>query len=233
MTKRHLRWLTVSITLVCFISQLAVAQSPSPEDNGSIKWVITLATDPVVLRSQDFAFLSFNTQSPKKVITVGFLRIFFQRNSVTVESSSRMPGEGLAIHPGNDSGYLVMPTSLVDAAKKAGANRIKIDLIINGVVRSSDSATIDYDLVCTPSADPNTGSGSLQVQLHANAQGGIPPYSYEWYFYGDTGSSGDEGPIHNYNKPGLYLVGVVVTDSIGGEAWGQIQVEVNCPVLNQ
>lgn len=233
MVMNSLRRSAVIFALLCTFAKMSVAQTPIYEERGAAKWAIAIGIDPVVLSSQDNSVLNINTYSPKKIITVGFIRIYFLKDSATVQSSSRMPTEGLAIGPGDDAKYIYMPPTLIDAAKKAGANRLRVDLIMSGVVRSSDSAAIDYDLSCEPTAEPNSGSGSLQVQLHANAQGGISPYTYEWYFYGDTGASTDEGPTHYYEKPGYYAVGVVVTDSMGGTVWGQTEIEVGCPIVRQ
>ena len=230
---RTLRGLAATLMLVCVCAQLAAAENLSLDEKGATKWAISIDRDPIILSSRDSTYLSFYTYSPKKIITVGFLHISFLKDSAVVQSSSRIPTEGLAIKPGDGSNYLILQPTLVDAAKRAGANRLQVDLVIGGIVRSSDSTTIDYDLSCSPTAEPSTGSGTLQVKLRPNTQGGIPPYNYEWLFYGDTGSSSDEEPIHYYSEPGYYGIGVTVTDSMGGVVWGQTQVEVSCPDSDQ
>jgi hypothetical protein len=53
------------------------------------------------------------------------------------------------------------------------------------------------------------------VQFIGFADGGYPPYSYNWDF-GDGVVSYEQNPIHNYTSPGNYTVILTVTDSTNG-----------------
>jgi PKD repeat protein len=54
----------------------------------------------------------------------------------------------------------------------------------------------------------------LTVEFKATPSGGVPPYSFQWYF-GDGGSSTDQNPSYTYQKPGNYSWSLDAHDSSG------------------
>jgi PKD repeat protein len=54
----------------------------------------------------------------------------------------------------------------------------------------------------------------LTVQFRATPSGGVPPYSFQWFF-GDGGSSTDQNPSYTYQKPGNYSWSLDAHDSSG------------------
>ena len=64
---------------------------------------------------------------------------------------------------------------------------------------------------------PYHGYVNESIQFHGSAQGGTPPYTWEWDF-GDGNTSHEQNPTHVYTSPGNYTVTLTVTDSNGRHA---------------
>jgi hypothetical protein len=60
---------------------------------------------------------------------------------------------------------------------------------------------------------PYTGETGTPVQFTGTADGGTPPYTWEWTF-GDGGTAAVQNPTHVYTTPGLYDVTLTVTDAM-------------------
>ena len=67
-------------------------------------------------------------------------------------------------------------------------------------------------LSATASGSPTTGAAPLHVVFTGGASGGTVPYTYAWTF-GDTGTSADQNPTHDYTANGDYTATLTVTDS--------------------
>lgn len=59
---------------------------------------------------------------------------------------------------------------------------------------------------------PYTGVTGQAIQFTGSAEGGTPPYTWEWDF-GDGGSAATQNPTHIYTTPGVFDVTLTVTDS--------------------
>ena len=56
-----------------------------------------------------------------------------------------------------------------------------------------------------------SGTTDEPIQFNGTAQGGIPPYRWNWSF-GDGFFSDEQNPVHTYKKPGVYKVTLTVID---------------------
>jgi PKD repeat protein len=76
----------------------------------------------------------------------------------------------------------------------------------------TDTVTITVNPPVSVDANgPYTGDICDPVQFTGSVTGGIPPYTYDWDF-GDSGSSTDQNPSHQYNSDGGYTATFTVTD---------------------
>lgn len=64
------------------------------------------------------------------------------------------------------------------------------------------------------SASPNPAEAGDTIHFTSSSTGGSGPLNYQWSF-GDTGSSTDQNPTHEYAAAGKYTVSLTVTDSDG------------------
>jgi len=81
-----------------------------------------------------------------------------------------------------------------------------------------------------PSAAPSKGVAPLNVAFSAGAEGGVPPYTYDWSF-GDGAGSPAANPAQVYILPGDYVVNLTVNDSDGASAERHLTVDVSPPDL--
>jgi plastocyanin len=81
-------------------------------------------------------------------------------------------------------------------------------------------------LTCSPMANPPVGNPPLDVQLMANATGGIPPYSYSWNFDDGTAADPNQDPLHQFTALGTYNVTLTLTDSAVPAAMSQCMTQV-------
>ena len=75
---------------------------------------------------------------------------------------------------------------------------------------------------------PYTGRVGVAITLRASASGGLPPYSFAWDLDGDGqfgDAQGDE-VTSTWYAPGLYVVHVQVTDSLGNTATDTAEVQI-------
>lgn len=79
------------------------------------------------------------------------------------------------------------------------------------------------------SASPTQGPAPLTVTFSSTASGGIPPYSFTWYF-GDGSTSALQTPSHTYLVAGTYTVTLAVTDAASRSTTEAIQVTVGAPL---
>ncbi len=82
-----------------------------------------------------------------------------------------------------------------------------------------------------PSATPSKGAAPLNVAFAAGAEGGVPPYTYDWSF-GDGAGSTAQNPAQLYTVPGDYAVNLTVNDSKGTSVERHLTVDVSPPDLH-
>jgi outer membrane protein OmpA-like peptidoglycan-associated protein len=86
-------------------------------------------------------------------------------------------------------------------------------------------------LSCQASGNPMSGNPSLAAQFNGSADGGCPPYTYNWDF-GDNGISSEPSPRHTYQAAGNYSARLTVTDSKGNSCQENVSsIKVGCPPL--
>jgi len=66
-----------------------------------------------------------------------------------------------------------------------------------------------------------------KLTLRARAEGGVPPYRYEWYQYGKVSEVRASGIVYTLNKTGRRTINAVVYDSTGNRAEGVCWVTVS------
>jgi PKD repeat protein len=71
----------------------------------------------------------------------------------------------------------------------------------------------------------SSGDTSTAFRLRSDVSGGERPYEYLWDFDDGTDAS-SRNAIKSFDEPGTYNVTLVVTDELGSEASGYIEIEV-------
>lgn len=61
----------------------------------------------------------------------------------------------------------------------------------------------------------NCGQGHQTIDFFGTAQGGAPPYEYNWTFGDGTNISRTQDPAHTYSAPGGFVVNLTVRDGAG------------------
>jgi PKD repeat protein len=87
------------------------------------------------------------------------------------------------------------------------------------------NVTISVELEALAGTSASSGSAPLTVSFVGQAQGGTPPYRYEWSF-GDGASSIAQDPRHTYNETGQYTVVLTVLDRDANRSTSTLVIEV-------
>ncbi len=87
---------------------------------------------------------------------------------------------------------------------------------------------VSIQLEALAGSSSTSGASPLAVEFVGQAQGGTPPYAYNWTF-GDGGTSSLQNPQHTYLDPGRYSVVLTVRDSRGNRSTSSLTVEVTGP----
>lgn len=90
--------------------------------------------------------------------------------------------------------------------------------------------SIGPSLSVSISANPTSGYEPLTVQFNSMVSGGVLPYTYSWTF-GDSGTSLQANPTHEYISRGNYVANLVVTDSNLNTASDSININVLPSIL--
>jgi len=104
-------------------------------------------------------------------------------------------------------------------------------LTVTDSASTNASATVDISVSANPPirqtiiASPTSGPAPLTVNFTANANGGTPPYTYNWNF-GDGQSSTEQNVSHTYVAAGTYVAALTVTDSLGTTTNGSVTIIV-------
>jgi PKD repeat protein len=84
---------------------------------------------------------------------------------------------------------------------------------------------ISIKLQALAGASVGSETESLTVAFVGQADGGIPPYMYNWSF-GDGSTSSEQNPSHSYASYGRYTVSLTVTDGRGNRSMSTLSVQV-------
>lgn len=79
--------------------------------------------------------------------------------------------------------------------------------------------------ISSVSATPVSGIAPLEVDFTVSATGGTEPYEFEWDF-GNSTTSTDQNPSHQYISPGTYSAQVAVTDADANTATDSVVITV-------
>lgn len=90
---------------------------------------------------------------------------------------------------------------------------------------AAGSVTVDVNLALTASANPASINAGGQSQLDATVQGGSPPYTYDWAPAASLDDSTAQNPVASPASTTTY--DVIVTDSLGNQVTGTVNVTVN------
>lgn len=77
----------------------------------------------------------------------------------------------------------------------------------------------------------NCGQGHQTIDFFGTAQGGTPPYEYNWSFGDGTSLSEIQDPAHTYTAPGGFVVNLTVTDAAGQIARANVTPLWGIPLL--
>jgi len=76
------------------------------------------------------------------------------------------------------------------------------------------SATITYNPPEVDANGPYSGCVGETIKFYGEVTGGCEPYSWYWEF-GDSDTSTEKDPEHQYDEPGTYTINLTVTDKLG------------------
>ena len=95
-----------------------------------------------------------------------------------------------------------------------------------GVARSSLNISIMLQAIAGSTS--SSGTYPFTVGFVGQAQGGVPPYHYNWSF-GDGTTSTLQDPHHTYNSSGRFVVLLTITDSKNNRSSSSLTIQVGGP----
>ena len=121
----------------------------------------------------------------------------------------------------------------------SSAPRIMYNSIWYATTKNQFSLSIDtptsFSFLPADAGGPYSGAINKHIQFHGSAEGGVPPYTWNWefelpshdYFYYPLNNTRQEqNPWFNYSKSGIYQVYLVVADSIGNVGYDVTSVKI-------
>jgi PKD repeat protein len=101
--------------------------------------------------------------------------------------------------------------------------QITVSDVDGGLSRGFVNVTIKLEALAGSS--DTSGASPLTVSFVGQAQGGVPPYRFEWSF-GDGSKSSIQDPQHTYNSSGHYIAALTVTDSRNNMSSSSLSIDV-------
>jgi PKD repeat protein len=101
--------------------------------------------------------------------------------------------------------------------------QITVSDLVGGVARGFVNVTIRLEALA--GSTDTSGASPLTVSFVGQAQGGVPPYRFEWSF-GDGSGSTLQDPQHTYNSSGHYTAALTVTDSRNNTSSSLLAIDV-------
>jgi len=93
-----------------------------------------------------------------------------------------------------------------------GNYSVSLSVVDSGGHNGQDATlAIIEDEMIVDSNGPYFGSPNASINFYGTADGGYPPYTWNWDF-GEGSSSDEQNPTHNYNTLGTYTINLTVTD---------------------
>jgi PKD repeat protein len=200
---------------------------PEAAPPGPSAWGFSFASKPALVYTSRSTSLTFAVQNPKGSAQSVKIQLAFKNS--TGQSPVTMSAKVIVI-PGASTATVSVPSSITTQAKAKGATLLKATLKVQGVIKAKDSASLDYDLSASGSANPATGYLPLNVAFTGNAVGGQPPYTYRWDF-GDGSGASLQSASHTFTAEGSFTARFTVTDSLGGSASSTTAIAVAAPPL--
>lgn len=87
---------------------------------------------------------------------------------------------------------------------------------------------VTIELQALAGSTTTSGESPLTVNFVGQAQGGVPPYRFDWAF-GDGTTSASQDPRHTYDSSGQFIVVLTVTDSKNNVSASSISIQVASP----
>jgi len=190
-------------------------------------WSVLFASKPALVSTSHVSPIAFSVANPSGASMQAKIQLVFRNatgtNPVTMASQ-------VSLVPGANTVTVSVPPTTAAQAKSRGATTVKASLKVNNVVKSKDTAPVDYDLQASASVNPASGTVPLSVTLSGTAIGGQPPYGFLWSF-GDGGSSAQQTATHTYTVEGVYQPLLTVTDTLSGHVTTSSTVTATTPPL--
>ena len=79
------------------------------------------------------------------------------------------------------------------------------------------TTTIGILVVWVEEEEPPVGDIPFTVEFRSTVKGGVPPFTYQWFFDDGSEPSTEANPTHTYTEPGRYWPEVHVKDARGEE----------------
>ena len=200
---------------------------PETSPPGLSAWGVSIASRPVMVYTTRSAPVALSVANPTGKAATAKIQLAFKNAS---GKNPVIMATQVTLAPGTTSVTVFVPSSTATQAKMKGATTVKASLKLGDVVKAKDTASVDYDLQASASANPVSGNLPLNVTFTGSAIGGQPPYSYLWDF-GDGGGSSQQTATHTYLTEGSYHPTFTVTDTLGGNAMASSTVTVSVPPL--
>jgi len=101
----------------------------------------------------------------------------------------------------------------------------------NAAMANVSSITVNCPpMSASATGNPTSGGAPLTITFKGMADGGCPPFTYNWDF-GDGGTGTEQNPTRDYAIQGAYPVTLTVTDSKGASAKATVPVTVSSPLV--
>lgn len=117
--------------------------------------------------------------------------------------------------PQSNPNTYTIAVDVIDQAGDTGSASYPVD------IRQAEPLSVNIN-------SPGTyGNTDTPYTFSADAQGGVPPYSYTWSTQNITGPADEATATYEWHNPGTYTVSCTVTDAVGATITAQAQIQIN------
>ena len=208
-------------------SEVEATLLPEAAPPGVSAWAFSFASKPAMVYTSKNAPVSFAVSNPTGAAKSVKIQLAFKNSAG--QSPVSMSAKAV-VAPGSSTVSVTVPSTTSTQARTKGTTILKASLKLEGVVKAKDTASLDYDLAASGSANPASGHLPLAVAFTGNAVGGQAPYTYRWDF-GDGSGASSQNAAHTYAAEGSYTARFTVTDSLSGSVSATCAISVTVPPL--